>query len=118
MAPAPSSEVVIDDGEIREHAWLSPSEVLRRRDAQEIELAPPTWVTLHELVRAASVHEALDDARAREPEHFVTRIAVDDGGPMALWHGDAGYEDGDPANPGPRHRLRMRDERWIYERSD
>jgi 8-oxo-dGTP pyrophosphatase MutT (NUDIX family) len=118
VAAAPTAEVVIDDGEIREHAWLSPTEVLRRRDTQEIELAPPTWVTLHELARAASVREALDAARGREPERFVTRIAVDDNGPMALWHGDAGYEDADPTRPGPRHRLHMRDERWIYERSD
>ncbi len=118
VAPAPPSEIVIDDGEIREHAWLSPREVMRRRDAQEIELAPPTWVTLHELARASSVDEALDAARTRGAERFVTRIAVDEGGPVALWHGDAGYEAGDPARPGPRHRLRMRDERWVYERSD
>lgn len=117
VAAAPAADVVIDDGEIREHAWLSPREVLRRRDAQEIELAPPTWVTLHELARAASVAEALDTARGSEPERFVTRIAVDDGGPIVLWHGDAGYADADPTRPGPRHRLHMRDERWIYERS-
>lgn len=118
LAPAPASEVVVDDREIRDHAWLAPSEVMRRRDAGEIEMAPPTWVTLHELARATGVSEALEAARAREPERFVTRVAVDAGGPMALWHGDAGYADGDLSRRGPRHRLRMGDERWIYERSE
>ncbi len=116
-AAAPAADVVIDGGEIRDHAWWAPAEAMRRRDAGEIELAPPTWVTLHELARAASVSAALDAARSREPERYVTRIAVDSGGPIALWHGDAGYPDGNPIRPGPRHRLRMADERWIYERS-
>jgi 8-oxo-dGTP pyrophosphatase MutT (NUDIX family) len=118
LAPAPATEVVIDDGEIREHAWLAPAEVMRRRDAGKIELAPPTWVTLHELARAASVSEALTAARGRAPERFVTRIAVEAGGPIALWHGDAGYAEADPARSGPRHRLRMGDDRWIYERNE
>ena len=38
---------------------------------------------------------------------------------MALWHGDAGYEDGDAERPGARHRLRMpKRGEWIYERRD
>jgi hypothetical protein len=38
------------------------------------------------------------------------------GEPCILYPGDAGYEAGDPARPGPRHRLWMQKERWRYER--
>jgi 8-oxo-dGTP pyrophosphatase MutT (NUDIX family) len=118
LAQAPAGPVVVDRGEIREHAWMSPAEALRRRDAQEIELAPPTFVTLTDLARFESVAEALAAARAREPERFETRIAVGSEGPVALWHGDAGYADSDVGRPGPRHRLWMSDSGWRYERGE
>ena len=116
LAPAPAGRVSIDDGEIHEHAWLRPEEALRRRDAQEIELAPPTFVTLFELARMGGVERALAAARARTPERYTTRIAKAQGGVVALWHGDAGYDAGDAAAPGARHRLWMQDAGWRYER--
>jgi hypothetical protein len=108
--------VEIDDGEIRDHAWMRPGEALARRDAREIELAPPTFVTLHQLQAFARVEEALATARGWTPERFTTRIAKSAGGPVALWHGDAGYESGDAEAPGPRHRLAMLATGWRYER--
>ncbi len=111
--------VAIDDGEIKESAWLSPAEALARRDRQEIELAPPTFVTLTALSRFESVDAALASAGERVPERFQTRIGVSDVGPVALWHGDAGYAEGDAAVTGPRHRLTMvKGGEWRYERND
>ena len=116
LAPAPAGRVAIDRGEIHEHAWMRPEEALRRRDAQEIELAPPTFVTLFELAGLGAVGPALASARARVPERFTTRIARTESGVVALWHGDAGYEGGEAARPGARHRLWMLDAGWRYER--
>jgi len=117
LAPAPRADIAIDGGEIHEHAWMSPADALARRDAGEIELAPPTWVTLHDLTYFARVEEALAAVRAREPERFETRICVEAEGPTALWHGDAGWEAADAAAPGPRHRLCMHAGTWRYESS-
>ena len=55
LAPTPSNRITIDHGEIHEHAWMSPIAALEKRDAGEIELAPPTFVTLHGLARSSSV---------------------------------------------------------------
>ena len=117
VAQAPANEVVIDQGEIEDHAWMSVQEALARRERAEIELAPPTFVTLCWLARHASVAEAMADARGREPEFFATRIALDEDGPIAIWQGDAGYEAADADAQGARHRLSMRKDRWHYERS-
>jgi 8-oxo-dGTP pyrophosphatase MutT (NUDIX family) len=117
LADAPAGDVVIDQGEIHEHAWMSPAEALRRRDAAEIELAPPTFVSLFELSRWSSVEEALGAVRDRTPERFETRISVQEGSPIALWHGDAGYAAGDAALSGARHRLSMVKSGWRYERT-
>ena len=116
VAPAPEGPVTIDDGEIHEHQWIAPADAIARRDGGEIELAPPTWVTLHTLARAATVADALAQAAAADPLRFVTQIAFLDDRMTAMWAGDAGYDNGDPATAGPRHRLVMAKGTWTYER--
>jgi 8-oxo-dGTP pyrophosphatase MutT (NUDIX family) len=116
LASAPEGDITIDGGEIHDHAWFRPDDALEARDALEIELAPPTWITLFELSRFADVDEALGGCATREPEHFTTHVALVDGGVVALWHGDAGYDDEDVDCEGPRHRLWMVGDGWRYER--
>jgi 8-oxo-dGTP pyrophosphatase MutT (NUDIX family) len=117
VATAPSGIVAIDRGEIHDHAWMQPAAALRDRDAGGIELTPPTWVTLHELSQWHSASEVCAGVRDRRPEWFVTRVALTDEGPIALWHGDAGYEDSDATKPGARHRLVLGKTGWRYERT-
>jgi 8-oxo-dGTP pyrophosphatase MutT (NUDIX family) len=116
VAPAPEGVVAIDQGEIHEQAWMRPLEAMRRRNALEIELLPPTWVTLERLAKFTSVGALLDDCRQCEPERFATRIIASGDGGITVWHGDAGYETGDADAPGPRHRLCMSSSGWRYER--
>jgi 8-oxo-dGTP pyrophosphatase MutT (NUDIX family) len=118
VARAPHGDVVVDGGEIHEHAWVRPIDGIARRDAGEIELAPPTWVTLHDLSQFATVDDALATIDRREPELFETRIAGIDEAIVAMWRGDAGYETGDPGALGARHRLLMTDNGWSYERRE
>lgn len=109
-------EVVIDDAEIRDHRWLTPAAALALRDAGELGLSPPTFITLHQLQAHRRVTDVLEHAeQAGGVEHFATRITVRDDEVLALYHGDAGYESGDPDVTGPRHRLRMADT-WTYQR--
>jgi 8-oxo-dGTP pyrophosphatase MutT (NUDIX family) len=117
LAAAPEGSVAIDHGEIHEFAWMSSQRAFVRRDEGEIELAPPTWVTLHHLARWSNVSEAIAAAGAVDPERFETHIGLTEDGPVALWHGDAGYEDADVTREGARHRLAMHSGRWHYDRS-
>jgi 8-oxo-dGTP pyrophosphatase MutT (NUDIX family) len=118
LAPAPAGgRVLIDGGEIHDHGWLRPADALAQRDAREIELAPPTWVTLWRLAASATVDDAMVEARNHTPERFATHMALVDGAPIALFHGDAGYDDADASRPGGRHRLSMLGDGWRYERS-
>ncbi|MGZ4708717.1 MAG: NUDIX hydrolase [Acidimicrobiales bacterium] len=116
--PAPEGAVQIDGGEIHGHAWMTPAEAMRRHNALEIELSPPTWITLEQLATYASTQEALTAMAARPPEWYATRFAGVDGGAVVMYHGDAGYEVGDPDQPGGRHRLWMLESGWRYERTD
>lgn len=118
VARAPSGTVTIDGGEIHDSAWMRPSVALERRDRGEVELAPPTWMTLHRLADLADVDSVLADARARPPTFYETHVASGAEGMVALWAGDAGYESGDVDVPGARHRLVMRAGPWRLEHRD
>lgn len=114
---APDGDITVDDGEIETHGWFRPADALRRRNDLEIELAPPTWITLEHLTEFADVNGAIEVLAARDPEHFMTKLAIVDGGAIVMYHGDAGYEDGDADRAGGRHRLWMLESGWRYERS-
>lgn len=117
IARASDGDVVVDGGEISDHAWLTPQEVLDRRDRGEVVLAPPTYITLVDLLAHPDVDSALADAVQRQPiPHYETRWREVEGGAVAIWFGDAGFDTGDPAAPGSRHRLWMRPEGWRLER--
>jgi 8-oxo-dGTP pyrophosphatase MutT (NUDIX family) len=112
-----ATAVAVDQVEIHEHRWLTPAAALVARDRGEIELAPPTYMTLWWLSRCRDTAAALSEARGRDPERFETHISPARGDqPMAtLWAGDAGYDDYDATRPGPRRRLVMDPAGWRVE---
>lgn len=116
--PEGSSDVVVDGGEIGDQMWTGADRALGRHRAGEIDLVPPTWVTLRWLVDQGSVEGALAAARGRDVERYATHIADDDGVLVSVWEPDAGYESGDLAAAGPRHRLYLDPAGWRFERRD
>lgn len=117
LARASAGEVQVDGGEIHDHAWLTPTEVLERHRRGEVDLVPPTFVTLADLAAHDDVESALMSARQRQPlPRYATRWGSTEGGIVALWAGDAGYETNDPDAPGARHRLWMLSDGWRFER--
>jgi 8-oxo-dGTP pyrophosphatase MutT (NUDIX family) len=118
VAPAPVGEVTVDGGEIHAFQWCGPRRMLQRHRDAEVQLAPPTWISLAQLIEFPDTAAVLDAARAGEPGVFVTRIVSGDGGAVALYDGDAGYADGDAQRAGGRHRLNMGEDGWSYHRPD
>ena len=110
--------VVVDGGEITDHAWMRPDEALRRRDELDIELSPPTWISLWALLTATDADDVLRRVRDAGPDIFATRIVLEGDDLLAMYDGDVGYESGVTDQPGPRHRLRMAASGWVYERDD
>lgn len=97
--------VTIADAEILDHRWLAPANALAMQASGEALVAPPTFVTLEQLVRYGDVASAIASA---DPMPFATEIAFGpDGSRICLWEGDAGYGLADPIVQGPRRRLVM-----------
>lgn len=117
LGHAPSGtdgEVNIDGGEIVDHLWVRPEDALVRHAAGEVQLVPPTWVTLTKLASYDTAADAVTAADASEPDFYVTRMIPNDP-PTVLWHGDAAYETDDLTTPGPRHRLEMAEGAWLFQ---
>lgn len=112
--------VRVDGGEIDDHRWMRPDAALAAQRAGEIELPPPTFVTLTQFVAHVTVEEALHDLTQRPLRSYFPRLyMLPTGGACSLYEGDAGYEGGDPECAGARHRLWMHgDGSWSYEHSD
>jgi hypothetical protein len=110
--------VTVDGGEITDHCWMSPAAALAARDAGQIELPPPTYVTLTRLAKSASVVEVLTDAAGAPYVRFEPHIRAAEGGFVSIYEGDVAYADESLFDAdGPRHRLYAVNPTWRYESS-
>jgi 8-oxo-dGTP pyrophosphatase MutT (NUDIX family) len=109
-------DIAIDDGEIKDHAWLNPEEALRKHAAGEIDLVPPTWVTLYHLSLKPSVDAVIEYFSENTGITYNTRVVpAASGERVAMWKGDAGYDEWNPDTAGERHRLAMPEGGFIFE---
>lgn len=92
--------------------WIAPAVALALQERGEILLAPPTYVTLAQLVRYGDVASAIG---AADPCHFATEVMFDGDTRLCIWEGDIAYGGGDHRADGPRHRLAMDESAgWRY----
>jgi len=117
LAAANDDAVQIDGDEIHDHRWMRPDLALAAQHTQEIELPPPTFVTLTKLSSYRSVPDVLAHLSMKEAEIFVPRYTKVPGGSCSLYEDDVGYADLNIDRPGHRHRLWMIDSGWKYERT-
>ena len=108
--------VEIDEGEIKDHQWIKPSDALAKHSAGDIDLVPPTWITLHHLSLYEMTDDVLDHFSKTTPKVYETRVVkASDGDRVAMWKGDAGYGDWDADAAGDRHRLVMSPGGFSFE---
>lgn len=55
-----------DDGEMTAMAWMSPKAAIARFERRELLLPPPTWTTIRQLEKLASIDEVFAWARRRK----------------------------------------------------
>lgn len=117
-APAGSDAVRVDGGEIDDHRWMIPEDALAARSRSEIELPPPTFVTLTQLTGERRAGHVLEALRRRPFQCYEPKLFLVPGGACTLYAGDAGYDAADVEVAGPRHRLWMLDSGWRYDCSE
>jgi len=108
-------DVVVDGSEIQAHRWLRADDALAEHAGGQLDLPPPTFVTLWVLRAFGSTDEVSAFLRKSEPIVYLPRPYEVEDGLLSLYQGDVAYEGGPVDGPGPRHRLHMRTSGWHYE---
>lgn len=117
-AEGEAEDVVVDGGEIDAADWVTPAAAFARFEAREMDLAPPTWLTLRQVAEHRTVAEVLAHAAATPDLRYEPRLAREAGGTLvSLYQGDAGWPTADPELPGARHRLVWSPDGYRFERS-
>jgi len=104
QAQRTASDVVIDQGEIHEFQWLRPQQAIDRHHAGELNMMPPTYLSMRLIAHYQTAAEACRRLAVRTPYEVTPIICDSDQGMVCLYPGDAGYESLDSELPGPRHR--------------
>ncbi|MDZ7686268.1 MAG: alpha/beta hydrolase [Gammaproteobacteria bacterium] len=108
-------DVLVDGSEIQDHRWIHPEAMLDSHRRGEVDLVPPTWITLYHLSRYFPVSELMTRLQALPPRVYETHIGQrSDGVRVAMWEGDAGYAETDPHAPGERHRLVLAESGFVF----
>lgn len=108
-------DVSVDDHEIIDYQWVTPLEAMELQSHKVMNMAPPTFVTLAQMQSLPSCQHALEYYRQQGVCSFVPKVIIaTDIERLTLYHGDAGYESGNPEMHGPRHRLQVKNHRWKY----
>jgi 8-oxo-dGTP pyrophosphatase MutT (NUDIX family) len=107
VVAAPGTDVVIDDGEIREFEWHTVSQAIEGCDTGRIALAGPAYVSLLRLQPFGTVAEALTAVDASPDQVFLPRLVRDGELVLSVYQEDPAYETGDLGLAGPQHRMHM-----------
>ena len=109
-------EIQVDGEEILNHQWISATAAIKKHAAGDIDLAPPTWISLYQISRferAEPLRRFLDEMPEK---YYATRVVKNkEGVRVAMWEGDAGYETSDPEVQGERHRLILGEAGFEFE---
>jgi len=110
------AHVTLPETELVEHVWVTPQDALTMHERGEIDLMPPTFVTIQGWADASSVESVLAIAAAvQEPPVYSSHMVKTDAGLVLVWTGDSEYPDSE--NSQGRHRLVMGDRPWVFERT-
>ncbi|MGR8947664.1 MAG: NUDIX hydrolase [Gammaproteobacteria bacterium] len=117
IAPLATKETIrIDASEIVDHIWVTPGDALKQQQQGELTLPGPTFVSLQKLQALSAATEIQPFLQSLGVEKFAPRVVENDHGRIALYHGDAGFEETNIDANGARHRLYMMKTGWRYEK--
>ena len=105
-----------DETETTHSEWVTPNAALAQAVRGEIILPPPTWTTLRELERFATVDDAFAWARLRRVSRRQPKLVDDRGRRMLLLPGDPEYPEATDVERPVETRFVLIDKRWRAER--
>ena len=98
-------EIIVDGKEMLDYRWMLVNEAIQMDNVRALNMFPPTYNTLLEISIYPDVATTLTALHNKPLQVYNPKLLPCEGGYVSLYEGDAGYEAGDPAIRGARHRL-------------
>lgn len=108
--------VEVDGEEIVEGRWFSPQEILQLHNQGDLNMVPPTYITLLEFSKFKEPESLIEQLKSEEVFHFKPKVVSLEDQVCYLYGGDAGYDAEDPSVTEVRHRLVTKGRDWQYFR--
>lgn len=105
QVPYDDSEVKVDNSEILEHRWYTPTDALNAASNKELILLPPTYMSLLRIRKCQDYKCVKKEWSRSKPIFVLPKVEAQDGVMHCMYEGDAGYEQTNSDQPGSRHRL-------------
>ena len=113
IARAPAGQTAVHDETETVHSeWLDPADAIARALDGDIALPPPTWTTLSELSRFASIDDALDWARRKPVPRVQPRFSRNGEETLVIYPGDPLYPAIEGFVPPGHTRFLLENRRW------
>lgn len=104
--------IVIDDGEIVDHLWLTPAKAIEMMRNKELKIMPPTYLTLYELAQCKSIEDVKKLTQSREIPRYFPNLVMHEKTPGILLEKDDGYKTGEMDHQGNKHRVVLSSNGW------
>ncbi len=110
-----TSEVTIDDSEIKQHLWINPQAALDQINIGELAMLPPTIMSLQLIRKCKTIEEIKELLKEKEPIYTLPVLKTMGPKMVCLFEGDAGHALADLDLDGPRHRFTLDIEKGTYD---
>lgn len=110
-----SQQVQHDGSEMVDSLWATPSEILEMHRSGNMQMLPPTYVSLLELAAYQNTTDVVAGLKDKTIRKFLPKVAQDDKQLVMLYQGDAGYEAADASCLEHLHRCVLTDTGWDYQ---
>lgn len=114
----PGQDLAHDQKETIDSAWLTPHDALERYARAELQLAPPTLLTLEELRDLGTIRAVLARCEQDPIPAIMPHFENVDGGLVLLLPGDPDYPDADAEPVRGSTRVELRNGRWWSRPDD
>lgn len=106
--------ISVDDSEIVDYQWLTPSKAIALHQDKQLNILPPAFLSLLELSKFNTIEPALEFMNQRTTPHYLPNMIFHDNTVSILLNNDCGYSNGDIKAQGLQHRLTLQDSVWRY----
>ncbi|GAA5317247.1 MAG: NUDIX domain-containing protein [Candidatus Pelagadaptatus aseana] len=106
--------IVVDEGEIVDHLWVTPSDAIQMMRRKEIKILPPTFLTLYELAQCSNIDDVQTMTSSRELPRYFPNLVLHEKTPGILLENDSGYDSGDMDHNGVKQRVIMGKSGWEF----